>query len=144
MQLSAIKIGALMVVVAGLLGLAGCGDDDSSSTASTSSTESTDTTASGGGGGSGETVDISETEFAIDPSDVKTKAGTVTFDVSNDGEIPHTLEIEGNGVEEELEPDLAGGESGTLEVDLKAGDYEMYCPIANHREEGMEGTITVQ
>jgi uncharacterized cupredoxin-like copper-binding protein len=35
---------------------------------------------------------------------------------------------------------------GTLElVDLnEPGTYEMYCPVSNHREMGMEGEITVK
>ena len=41
--------------------------------------------------------------------------------------------------------DLSPGQSGVLTVDLsKPGTYEFYCPVGNHREQGMEGTITVQ
>ncbi len=36
------------------------------------------------------------------------------------------------------------GSSGTLTVDLKPGTYEFYCPVANHKEMGMEGEITVK
>ena len=52
-----------------------CGSDDSSTTSAseTSSTESSTTASSGGGAGG--TVDISETEFKLDPSDPTTKAG---------------------------------------------------------------------
>ena len=35
------------------------------------------------------------------------------------------------------------GESGTLTVDLEPGEYEFYCPIDGHREQGMEGKIVV-
>jgi len=27
--------------------------------------------------------------------------------------------------------------------ELKAGRYELYCPVGNHRELGMEGTLSV-
>ena len=122
--------------------LAACGDDDSSdsSTSASSDTESTTVTA---GGGSGETVDISETEFKLDPSDPSTKAGNVTFQVTNDGQTVHNLEVEGNGVEETTD-DLQPGDQGVLSVDLQPGTYEMYCSIDSHREQGMEGEITVQ
>jgi uncharacterized cupredoxin-like copper-binding protein len=126
------------------LALAACGgdDDDSSAAAgSTSSTSSTEqTTASGGGG---ETVKISETEFKLDPSDPTVNAGTVTFDATNDGTTTHNLEIEGNGVED-VTDDLQPGDSGQLTVDLKPGSYEIYCAIPGHREQGMEGEVTVQ
>jgi len=69
-------------------------------------------------------------------------AGKVTFRVTNDGEETHALEVEGNGIEEETES-IAPGESGSLTVDLVPGEYEFYCPIDGHREEGMEGKVVV-
>jgi uncharacterized cupredoxin-like copper-binding protein len=126
--------------------LAACGSDDSTSSTSasdTSSTESTteaSTTASGGAGG---TVAISETEYKLDPSDPTVKAGSVTFDVSNDGTTTHNLEVEGDGVEEETD-DLDAGSTGQLTVDLKPGTYEIYCSIDGHKDLGMEGELTVQ
>jgi uncharacterized cupredoxin-like copper-binding protein len=142
-----LKMGAAVVAVAGLLALAGCGDDDETTASSTSTEESTSTEAAttGGGGGGGESVQVSLKDYSIDPADPSVEAGTVTFDVSNDGEVTHTIEVEGPDDEAELEPELAPGDSGTLEVDLsKPGTYEWYCPIGNHRELGMEGEITVQ
>jgi uncharacterized cupredoxin-like copper-binding protein len=144
----ALKMGAAVVVVAGLLAVAGCGGDDDETTASSSSTEESTEAATtgggGGGGGGGESVSVSLKDYSIDPADPKVEAGTVSFDVSNDGQVTHTLEVEGPGEEAELEPELAPGDSGTLEVDLsKPGTYEWYCPIGNHRELGMEGEITV-
>ena len=136
---------ALFAIVIPLV-LAACGSDDSTSSTSasdTSSTESTteaSTTASGGAGG---TVAISETEYKLDPSDPTVKAGSVTFDVSNDGTTTHNLEVEGNGVEE-VTDDLDAGSTGQLTVDLQPGTYEIYCTIDSHRDQGMEGELTVQ
>ena len=139
---------ALFAIVIPLV-LAACGSDDSTSSTTsasdTSSTESTteaSTTASGGGGAGG-TVAISETEFKLDPSDPTVKAGSVTFDVSNDGTTTHNLEVEGDGVEEGTD-DLDAGSSGQLTVDLKPGTYEIYCSIDGHKDLGMEGELTVQ
>ena len=40
--------------------------------------------------------------------------------------------------------DLDPGESADLNVDLaEDGDFEIYCPVGDHRGMGMEGTITV-
>jgi uncharacterized cupredoxin-like copper-binding protein len=87
---------------------------------------------------------MSETEFKLDPSSVQVdQAGTVTFRVTNDGAVDHALEVDGQGVEEETET-IKPGESAELTVDLsKEGSYEIYCPIGNHRDMGMEGTLTV-
>jgi uncharacterized cupredoxin-like copper-binding protein len=113
---------------------AGCGSDDNESSSGTS----------GGTTSAGEqSVELSASEYAFDPSDVSIDAsGKVTFRVSNDGQQTHALEVEGNGIEEETE-NISPGESGTLTVDLKAGEYEFYCPIDGHRDQGMEGTLVV-
>ena len=136
----------IAVVLTIPLTLAACGgDDDDETTAAsdTTTTEDTPTEAATGGGGGGETVDISEVEFAIEPKEVTTKAGEVTFAVSNDGSAPHNLEVEGNGIEEVSET-IDGGQKTDLTVNLEPGEYEMYCAIPGHREQGMEGTVTVQ
>jgi uncharacterized cupredoxin-like copper-binding protein len=125
--------------------LVGCGDDDDDGETEAATEATSTATAAGGGGGGGETVDISGIDFAFDPANPTVKAGTVTFNLTNDGQAPHNLEVEGPSGEAELEQDLAPGESGQLTVDLsEPGTYEMYCPVGNHREQGMEGEITVQ
>jgi uncharacterized cupredoxin-like copper-binding protein len=140
------RLATVLVLGAAALSLAaaGCGDDDDETTAVTPTTTETGATGPTGAAGGGETVDISETEFALDPDSVDVKAGSVTFNVTNDGEIVHNLEVEGNGVEETLPEDLAAGDSGELTVDLEPGSYEMYCPVGNHADQGMTGEITVE
>jgi plastocyanin len=121
----------LLVIVLAVLVPAGCGSDGDDETGG-------DTAAVGG-----ESVALTATEFAFDPADVSVDAaGKVTFTVSNDGQETHALEVEGNGVEEET-GSIAPGESGTLTVDLEPGEYEFYCPIDGHREQGMEGELVV-
>jgi len=133
-----IKLSLVSACIAtGALGIAGCGGDDNETTATTAAT-------TGAASGGGQTVNISETEYKLDPSEPTVQAGTVSFKTTNDGSITHNLEVEGPNGEQELEPDLAPGQSGTLTVDLsQPGKYEFYCPIDSHRERGMEGEITV-
>jgi uncharacterized cupredoxin-like copper-binding protein len=71
------------------------------------------------------------------------KPGTYVFKAENTGSITHALEIEGKGVEEETKG-LDAGQSAKLKVTLNAGRYEIYCPIDGHRQQGMEGTVTVK
>jgi plastocyanin len=108
--------------------LAACGGDDEAESSEAS----------------GPPIEISETEFAIDPATVSVdETGTVTLQVVNDGEIDHALEIEGSGIEEETDT-IEPGESAELTVTLsETGSYVLYCPIGNHREQGMEGVLTV-
>jgi uncharacterized cupredoxin-like copper-binding protein len=129
-----------VVLLASALAFAGCGDDSDDGD-STGAAEQSAPAATGGGG---ETVRLSASEFKFTPSDPAVKkTGTVTFEVKNDGETDHALEVEGPNGEAETET-IAAGQSAKLTVDLsKAGRYEMYCPIGNHRDQGMEGTVTV-
>lgn len=70
-------------------------------------------------------------------------AGETTFVVTNDGEHEHNFEIEGQGIEEALASNLQPGESGELTVTLQPGTYTVYCPVGDHRDEGMVTTLTV-
>ena len=78
----------------------------------------------------------------FDKTTLKAKAGTVTINFDNPSSVPHAVEIEGNGVEEETDTVTNGKASVTAE--LKPGTYEFYCPVSDHREQGMEGELTVK
>jgi uncharacterized cupredoxin-like copper-binding protein len=137
---------AIGVLAAFALLVAGCGSSDDSSSTAAETTSSTDAGATASSGASGgEQVKISETEYKLSPSDVTVKPGTVTFEVTNDGQTVHNLEIEGPDDEQELASDLQPGDSGEVSVDLSTpGTYEMYCPVDDHKGMGMTGEITVK
>ena len=91
-----------------------------------------------------QTITITETDFALDPSSVDLeRAGTYAFEVVNDGQVAHALEVEGEGIEEETKT-LQPGERATLTVALESGSYELYCPVGNHKERGMTGTLDIK
>ena len=93
-----------------------------------------------------QTIQLSETEFNINPAAIELpRAGTYELQVMNDGRITHALEIEESGGGNEAETgDISAGAMKTVRFTFsRDGSYEMYCPIGNHRDEGMEGTITV-
>ncbi len=134
--------GVTALALAVALVIAACGGGDDNSTTSAASDASTSAAAGGGGG---QTVNMKETDFKLNPSDPTVKAGTVRFDISNDGQTLHSLEVEGPSGEKSLSSELQPGDSGTLQVDLnKPGKYEFYCPVDGHRDMGMQGEITVQ
>jgi plastocyanin len=90
-----------------------------------------------------ETIEVKETEFALNPARITLdKPGTYVFKAVNTGAVVHSLEIEGKGIEEET-PILDPGQDADLKVTLKPGTYEMYCPVGGHRQQGMDGTVTV-
>ena len=134
---------ALALALAGLSALAfvGCGDDDDD----------------GGGDGGPTTVDVTLSEFVVEPDPVSVAAGDVTFAATNEGEEEHELVIaksdlapdalptkddgsvdeEGEGVEfvdeiEEFEP----GGTEELTVNLEAGKYVLFCNLVEEEESG--------
>jgi uncharacterized cupredoxin-like copper-binding protein len=93
--------------------------------------------------GTESSVDVSLVDGAIEMPEQIT-AGSVTFEVTNNGTEEHGFEVEGEGVEEVIEGNLQPGESGSLTFELAAGEYRVYCPVADHAAMGMELTLTVE
>ena len=89
-------------------------------------------------------VSVHLSEWNVQLSEQTVPAGSVTFAVTNAGNIPHAFEIEGNGIEKETAT-IQAGESATLTVTLKPGTYEVYCPVGNdsHKKLGMVAQLQV-
>jgi plastocyanin len=121
--------------------LAACGGGGSSSSSSTAATS----TSAGGGGG--ETVKVSADpsgQLAFQESSLSAKAGNDTFDFTNDAPVTHDFCIEDSSGTELGCSDTVQGGSSTLTADLKAGKYTYFCSVDEHRQAGMEGTLTVK
>lgn len=92
-----------------------------------------------------QTVKVSLTEWSLGFEEITVEGEAATFEVTNDGTTPHAFELEGEIGGEEFEvvtPLLAPGESTAFTVELPAGSYEVYCPVAGHDERGMKGKVT--
>jgi len=89
-------------------------------------------------------VSVRLSEWKVDLSQPTIAAGPVTFVVTNTGQIPHAVEVEGEGIEQETET-IQPGANGTLTLTLKPGTYEVYCPVGegSHKKLGMEAHLTV-
>jgi uncharacterized cupredoxin-like copper-binding protein len=112
------------------LALAGCGEDEEGEDAQAPSE-------------SVQTITITETDFALDPDSVDVEEpGTYAFEVVNEGEVAHALEVEGKEIEEETDT-LDPGQRATLTVELEGGTYELYCPVGDHADRGMTGKLEV-
>lgn len=92
---------------------------------------------------SSEPVRVQLNEFTIQLPQQSLRPGTYTFVASNDGQLPHALEIEGPGGLEQATETLSAGQSADLTVTLQPGSYKLYCPVGNHDEQGMNTTINV-
>jgi hypothetical protein len=91
------------------------------------------------------TVQVSLSEWAVSLTPAVVPPGSVVFEVTNAGKVPHALEIEGGGVEKKTSPILPGA-SETLTLDLRAGTYEAYCPVGkgSHKMLGMTNQLSVE
>jgi plastocyanin len=108
----------------------------------------------GGGGGDGDagykepkgesiaTISIDAGNFYFKPDAIDAEAGINTIKLVGDGGL-HTLVFDGKVPGYQLEV-VGDGDTSAKKVDLKPGKYEFYCDIQNHRQQGMEGTITVK
>jgi plastocyanin len=109
----------------------------------------------GGGSGDGGGIDLGDTETATSsgadyelfaseyafapPFLALDKPGTYTFSIRNDGNEPHNFTVKGVGGTENAAP----GETKTVELTLKAGNYEIICTVDSHEQQGMFGTLNV-
>ena len=89
-----------------------------------------------------QSVSVSEVDYKIRLPETTLKAGKYSFEVQNQGKVPHNLVIKGTGVDEATS-DLAPGVSESLTVELKPGSYEFYCSIPGHKQLGMDQKVTV-
>ncbi len=124
MHLTATTVTALAVFA-----VAGCGSEERAG-----STKAAD---------SKTTLEVVETDFAIEPATARVeRPGAVRISVVNQGKAPHALAIDtSDGVRQTAT--LAAGESGEVKVELDDGTYTWYCPVGDHRAQGMEGKVVV-
>jgi cupredoxin-like protein len=89
-------------------------------------------------------VEVRLSEWKVEVSTAIVPTGPVVFHVANAGQIEHAFEVEGKGLERRTAP-IAAGAEGMLNVKLKPGRYELYCPVGNgaHKQAGMKATIEV-
>ena len=99
------------------------------------------------GGGSTEVPGATFTVHAkdtnkFDKATYTTKAGNVTVGYKNDGQLVHTLLIQGHP---EFKLTVARNQpTASGPATLSPGTYTMFCDIPGHREEGMVAQLSVQ
>jgi uncharacterized cupredoxin-like copper-binding protein len=95
----------------------------------------------GGEAPAGETVTFVAVDIDYSEAPATVPAGSVTFELVNEGNLPHDVTIE--ELADLVVVHADGGETTTGDVDLDSGSYTYYCSIPGHRQAGMEGTFDV-
>ena len=95
-------------------------------------------------GAAGGIVTVSLQEWRLEPAEITLAAGTYTFAGTNDGSFGHALALVGEDISAAT-ADLAYsvGTTQSFTVDLAPGAYEIFCPVAGHKQAGMVATVTV-
>jgi plastocyanin len=87
-------------------------------------------------------VTAEPTDFTITLSESSFSPGDYTLVAEQRGQTPHALSIAGPGVDGTtpvIQPD-----GGNQELTVTAGgEFELWCPVGDHRDLGMTVTITV-
>jgi uncharacterized cupredoxin-like copper-binding protein len=122
-----------------------------------SSSSSTTTSAGGDTGG----VSATEKDFEISLASSSAPAGSVSFDITNEGpsahefvviktdDAPDALPVKDGTVEEDKvdvvdeAEDIAPSTTANLTTDLEAGSYVIICNVTGHYEAGMHTAFTV-
>jgi uncharacterized cupredoxin-like copper-binding protein len=89
--------------------------------------------------------------FAFTLSTKTVKTGSVTFNVTNKGSIPHTFKVctsnkggSANSCAGKGTASISPGKSATLTIAFSTkGTYEYLCTIPGHAAAGMKGELTV-
>lgn len=92
-------------------------------------------------------VAVVATDFKFDKAAYTAPAGAVAFTMANQGARPHDIAI-GTGTNAIFQvvagdANIAGGQSGSATFTFQPGTYEMWCPVGNHRAQGMVASFTV-
>jgi len=89
-------------------------------------------------------IEVTLSEFAIEPSQLEAPAGTpLVFSIHNDGSAAHTFAVVASATTFET-ASIAAGTDAVLEVTpLEGGSYQVLCTVPGHDSLGMTGTLVV-
>lgn len=90
----------------------------------------------------GRIAEIELRDFELVPADLTMSSGEITFTLSNGGRFTHDFRVEGEGVDEKS-PRVGAGRTDEWSITLDPGEYRISCPISNHADRGMAGTLIV-
>ena len=85
-------------------------------------------------------VNVTDQELAM-PESLPT--GATTFQVTNNGSHEHSFGIVGPAGDLMLDEPLKPGETATLDMDLEAGTYRVYCPVDQRHGKSMQLALHV-
>ena len=92
-------------------------------------------------------MEITAKDFTFNPDRIVVSRGqNVDLTMTNEGSARHSLSIKLPDAEVKFSDpvDPNGKRTLSFKAPDRAGDYEIYCPMGNHRERGMTATLVVK
>jgi plastocyanin len=84
----------------------------------------------------------SKTALKFNKTTLRATHGKVTIVMTNPSSTKHGIAVEGHGLDKDGKV-VGRNKTSTVTVTLKKGTYTFYCPVGDHRAEGMKGKIVV-
>ena len=92
----------------------------------------------------GDAFTVTLDDYLIRPQEVRVPKGKrMTVTVVNQGRLGHTFRIRSINHNVLRITTIKPGGRASRSFQLAAGNYTMFCAVANHEELGMSGTLTV-
>jgi plastocyanin len=93
---------------------------------------------------SAQNVTVRLSEWKIDLTRDTVRAGVITLQVNNTGQMTHGLHVRGEGVDKGTR-DIPARQAESLTLTLKPGTYELFCPMSegSHKQAGMTRKLVV-
>jgi plastocyanin len=130
------RLSALAFAAALVLGACGGGGGGPSTEPQTEPTEAETT-----GTPAADIVVLGTNANQFEPSEFEVEAGTISVAMTSEAG-PHTFTVELEEGNETVVQLFSAG-TGEGEIELEAGTYTFFCSIPLHRDQGMEGILTV-
>jgi Cupredoxin-like domain len=93
--------------------------------------------------GASRKLDLSLTEYRLNPEDIHATTGYLLIIVRNNGSLTHNLSISQNGQAIASTQPIPPGHAAELAVDLAPGDYSMASTLLSDEALGAYGTLSV-
>lgn len=113
----------LLLALAALIALVGCGEEHLS--------------------GGDRTLSVALTDYRLLPQDVRVSSGPLTILVHNYGRLTHNLAVSLDGGSSVTTPPIWPGQSAELTVTLEPGTYQLASTILSDQALGEYGTLKV-
>ena len=93
--------------------------------------------------GAGRTVQMSLTEYHLNPESVDASGGVLAIVIHNSGRLTHNLVVSANGQSVAGTKPIPPGQTAELDLNLAPGTYQMSSTILSDDALGAYGTLTV-